>query len=105
VQAPSLSSTLDTITFTAEGMPLVIGQATHSKMLSASFLADLQEDYELYGKGIFESNRIVVVAVGVHCVMLAVAEADFIVAASQGLHRVIVCAVAEGDFMVAAKSL
>jgi hypothetical protein len=26
------------------GMPLVIGKATHSKMLSASFLADLQED-------------------------------------------------------------
>ena len=34
-------------------MPLVIGKATHSKMLSASFLADLQEDYETYGKGIF----------------------------------------------------
>jgi hypothetical protein len=30
------------------GMPLVIGKATHSKMLSASFLADLQEDYELF---------------------------------------------------------
>ena len=39
------------------GMPLVIGKATHSKMLSASFLADLQEDYELYGKGIFALMR------------------------------------------------
>jgi hypothetical protein len=26
-------------------------------MLSASFLADLQEDYELYGKGIFALMR------------------------------------------------
>ena len=39
------------------GVPLVIGKATHSKMLSASFLADLQEDYELYGKGIFALMR------------------------------------------------
>jgi hypothetical protein len=39
------------------GMPLVIGKATHSKTLSASFLADLQEDYELYGKGIFALMR------------------------------------------------
>jgi hypothetical protein len=39
------------------GMPLVIGKATHSKMLSASFLADLQEDYERYGKGIFALMR------------------------------------------------
>ena len=38
-------------------MPLVIGKATHSKTLSASFLADLQEDYELYGKGIFALMR------------------------------------------------
>jgi hypothetical protein len=39
------------------GVPLVIGKATHSKMLSASFLADLQEDYELHGKGIFALMR------------------------------------------------
>ena len=38
-------------------MPLVIGKATHSKTLRASFLADLQEDYELYGKGIFALMR------------------------------------------------
>ena len=36
---------------------MVIGKATHSKMLSASFLADLQEDYELCGKGIFALMR------------------------------------------------
>ena len=36
---------------------MVVGKATHSKMLSASFLADLQEDYELYGKGIFALMR------------------------------------------------
>jgi hypothetical protein len=34
------------------GMPLVIG-----KSLSASFVADLQEDYELYGEGIFALMR------------------------------------------------
>ena len=33
-------------------MPLVIG-----KSLSASFVADLQEDYELYGEGIFALMR------------------------------------------------
>ena len=35
----------------------MIGKATHSKTFSASFLADLQEDYELYGKGIFALMR------------------------------------------------
>jgi hypothetical protein len=41
----------------SRGKPLVIGNAVHSKTLGASFLADLQADYETYGKRIFAVMR------------------------------------------------